>query len=105
MEAGDYKRLPLVKTRVWTSRKLCRNSSLSATAFSTSCLSKNISELLMTAWTLCLKASMGVNVWNESPSRMIVAWRRWLTGMVCSALSVRFSSMVFAPKSSSTTTT
>ena len=56
---GDYKRLPVVKTRVWTSRKLCRNSSLSATAFSTSCLSKNISELLMTAWTLCLKASMG----------------------------------------------
>ena len=38
-----------------------------------SCLSKNISELLMTAWTLCRKASMGVKVWNESPSIMIVA--------------------------------
>ena len=41
--------VPLVKTRFWTSRKLCRNVLLSATAFSTSCFIRNNSELLMTA--------------------------------------------------------
>lgn len=55
-------RVPLAKTRFWISRKLCRNTSFSATAFSTSCLSRNSSELLMTAWTLFLNASIGVNV-------------------------------------------
>ena len=44
------------------SRKLWTKMSLSATAFSTSCLSRNISELLTTAWTLCLKASIGTKV-------------------------------------------
>ena len=55
-------RVPLVKTRFWISRKLCRKTSFSATAFSTSCLSRKISELLMTAWTLFLNASIGVKV-------------------------------------------